>query len=127
MPQKPDRLHASVVAVGVVADGRREVLGFDVGDTENEGFWIAFLRSLKVRGSDGVKLVMSVAHSGLKKAIGTVFLGSHRPSREGSSRQRCDAQNRETPPLTGTQPSDKRVVGYFRETRSISLINGFVG
>jgi putative transposase len=63
---------AIVVAVGVAADGRREVLGFDVGDTENEGFWTAFLRSLKVRGLDGVKLVMSDAHSGLKKAIGTV-------------------------------------------------------
>ena len=53
---------AIVVAVGVAADGRREVLGFDVGDTENEGFWTAFLRSLKVRGLDGVKLVMSDAH-----------------------------------------------------------------
>jgi len=70
-----------VVAVGVAADGRREVLGFDVGDTENEGFWTAFLRSLKVRGLDGVKLVMSDAHSGLKKAIGTVF--------QGAAWQRC--------------------------------------
>lgn len=72
---------AIVVAVGVAADGRREVLGFDVGDTENEGFWTAFLRSLKARGLDGVKLVMSDAHSGLKKAIGTVF--------QGASWQRC--------------------------------------
>jgi putative transposase len=72
---------AIVVAVGVAADGRREVLGFDVGDTENEGFWTAFLRSLKVRGLDGVKLVISDAHSGLKKAIGTVF--------QGASWQRC--------------------------------------
>jgi putative transposase len=40
---------------------------------KNESFWTAFLRSLKVRGLDGVKLVMSDAHSGLKKAIGTVF------------------------------------------------------
>jgi transposase-like protein len=72
---------AIVVAVGVAADGRREVLGFDVGDTENEGFWTAFLRSLKVRGLGGVKLVMSDAHSGLKKAIGTVF--------QGAAWQRC--------------------------------------
>jgi len=72
---------AIVVAVGVAADGRREVLGFDVGDTENEGFWTSFLRSLKVRGLDGVKLVMSDAHSGLKRAIGTVF--------QGASWQRC--------------------------------------
>ncbi len=72
---------AVVVAVGVAADGRREVLGFDVGDTENEGFWTGFLRSLKARGLDGVALVMSDAHSGLKKAISTVF--------QGSSWQRC--------------------------------------
>lgn len=64
---------AVVVAVGVAADGHREVLGFDVGDTENEGFWTEFLRSLKTRGLGGVNLVMSDAHSGLKKAIGTVF------------------------------------------------------
>ena len=72
---------AVVVAVGVAADGRREVLGFDVGDTENEGFWTGFLRSLKTRGLGGVSLVMSDAHSGLKKAINTVF--------QGSSWQRC--------------------------------------
>jgi transposase-like protein len=70
-----------VVAVGVAADGRREVLGFDVGDTENEAFWTGFLRSLKTRGLGGVALVMSDAHSGLKKAINTVF--------QGASWQRC--------------------------------------
>jgi len=72
---------AIVVAVGVAADGRREVLGFDVGDSENEGFWTGFLRSLKTRGLDGVKLVISDAHMGLKKAISTVF--------QGASWQRC--------------------------------------
>jgi len=44
---------AVVVAVGVAADGRREVLGFDVGDTENELFWTGILRSLKTRGLGG--------------------------------------------------------------------------
>ena len=72
---------AIVVAVGVAADGRQEVLGFDVGDSENEGFWTGFLRSLKTRGLDGVKLVISDAHTGLKKAISTVF--------QGASWQRC--------------------------------------
>lgn len=72
---------AIVVAFGVAADGRREVLGFDVGDSENEGFWTAFLRSLKARGLDGVKLAISDAHSGLKKAISTVF--------QGAAWQRC--------------------------------------
>ena len=67
---------AIVVAVGVAADGRREGLSFDVGDSENEGFWTSFLRSLKTRGLDGVRLVISDAHTGLKKAIGTVCQGA---------------------------------------------------
>ena len=65
----------------MAADGRREVLGFDVGDSENEPFWTEFLRSLKARGLDGVKLVISDAHTGLKKAISTVF--------QGAAWQRC--------------------------------------
>ena len=72
---------AMVVAIGVASDGRREVLGFDVGDSENEVFWTGFLRSLRARGLDGVKLVISDAHTGLKKAISTVF--------QGASWQRC--------------------------------------
>ncbi|OUZ06769.1 IS256 family transposase [Aeromicrobium sp. PE09-221] len=72
---------AIVVAVGVAADGRREVLGFDVGDTESEPFWTDFFRSLKARGLSGVKLVVSDAHSGLVPAIAVAF--------QGSSWQRC--------------------------------------
>ncbi len=72
---------AVVVATGVAADGNREVLGLDVGDSEDEVFWTAFLRSLKDRGLDGVRLVISDAHSGLKAAIARVF--------QGASWQRC--------------------------------------
>jgi putative transposase len=67
---------AVVVATGVAADGRREVLGFDVGDSEDGAFWTAFLRSLKTRGLNGVQLVISDAHAGLKAAIGAVLLGA---------------------------------------------------
>ena len=67
---------AVVVATGVTADGRREVLGFDVGDSEDGAFWTAFLRSLKARGLAGVKLVISDAHAGLKAAIAAVMLGA---------------------------------------------------
>jgi putative transposase len=38
---------AVVVATGVTATGGREVLGVDVGDSEDEVFWRGFLRSLK--------------------------------------------------------------------------------
>lgn len=67
---------AVVVAIGVSADGRREVLGFDVGDSEDGAFWTAFLRALKTRGLGGVQLVISDAHTGLKQAIAAVLLGS---------------------------------------------------
>ena len=60
---------AVVVAMGVNEDGRRELLGLKVGDSESETFWAEFISHLKERGLDGVKLVISDAHSGLTKAI----------------------------------------------------------
>jgi transposase-like protein len=67
---------AVVIATGVAADGRREVLGFAVGDSEDGAFWTAFLRSLKARGLTGTQLVISDAHAGLKGAIEAVLLGA---------------------------------------------------
>jgi putative transposase len=67
---------AVVIATGVTADGGREVLGLDVGDSEDGAFWTAFLRSLKARGLAGVQLVVSDAHIGLKAAIDAVMAGA---------------------------------------------------
>jgi putative transposase len=67
---------AVVVATGVAADGHREVLGFEVGDSEDGAFWTSFLRSLRTRGLTGVQLVISDAHAGLKAAIAAVLLGA---------------------------------------------------
>jgi len=67
---------AVVVATGVAADGTREVLGVDVGDSEDEVFWTAFLRSLRARGLGGVQLVISDAHQGLKAAAARVLQGA---------------------------------------------------
>jgi putative transposase len=67
---------AVVIATGVTADGGREVLGLDVGDSEDGAFWTAFLRSLRARGLAGVQLVVSDAHTGLKQAIGAVMAGA---------------------------------------------------
>ena len=67
---------AVVVATGVSSDGRREVLGFAVGDSEDGAFWTAFLRSLKARGLSGTRLVISDAHVGLRAAISAVMLGA---------------------------------------------------
>ena len=67
---------AVVVAVGVTATGRREVLGVDVGDSEDGAFWTGFLRSLKARGLGGVRLVIADAHLGLRQAVNAVLLGA---------------------------------------------------
>jgi putative transposase len=67
------RHKALVIAYGVHESGRREVIGLDVGEAETEAFWRAFLRSLRARGLDGVKLCISDAHAGLKAAIAQVL------------------------------------------------------
>jgi transposase-like protein len=72
---------AIVIAIAVTANGEREVLGLDVGPSESGAFWLAFLRDLAARGLNGVKLVISDAHAGLKAAIGAVL--------QGASWQRC--------------------------------------
>jgi transposase-like protein len=64
---------AVIVAVGVNADGRREVLGMDIGPSEAETFWTAFLRKLARRGLRGLKLVISDAHEGIKAAVSKIF------------------------------------------------------
>lgn len=70
-----------VVATAVNAEGKREVLGIDVGTSEDGASWLAFLRSLVARGLSGVELVTSDAHLGLREAIAVVF--------SGASWQRC--------------------------------------
>jgi len=64
---------AAIIAVAVNTDGRREIIGLGTGPSEAETFWTEFLRGLKARGLEGVKLVVSDAHTGLKAAIGRVF------------------------------------------------------
>ncbi|MFD6061274.1 IS256 family transposase [Rhodococcus wratislaviensis] len=66
---------AVVIATGVSADGRREVLGCAVGDSETEAFWPEFLRTLRDRGLSGVQLVISDHHRGLMNAVDKVLLG----------------------------------------------------
>jgi transposase-like protein len=72
---------AAVVATGIRADGGREVLGLDVGDSEDEVFWRAFLDDLKRRGLSGVRLIISDQHAGLVAALRRAF--------QGVAHQRC--------------------------------------
>ena len=67
---------AIVIAIGVRASGEREVLGLDVGPSEDGAFWLQFLRSLVARGLAGAQLVISDAHQGLKGAIAAVLVGA---------------------------------------------------
>ncbi|AWI27351.1 IS256 family transposase [Streptomyces tirandamycinicus] len=67
---------AVVIATGITEDGGREVLGLMVGDSETEAFWSEFLRSLRERGLNGVRLVIADHHSGLVKAVRKVILGA---------------------------------------------------
>jgi putative transposase len=72
---------AVVIAIGVTAAGHREILGFSVGDSEDESFWRAFLTSLRRRGLSGVRLVISDQHAGLVAAL--------RRCLQGAAHQRC--------------------------------------
>ena len=72
---------AVVIATGITANGQREILGVDIGDSEDETFWTRFLRSLRDRGLAGVRLVISDAHAGLCASIRKCF--------SGASWQRC--------------------------------------
>ncbi len=64
---------AVIIAVGVNTDGRREVLGMDIGPSEAETFWTGFVRKLARRGLRGVKLIISDAHEGIKAAVSKVL------------------------------------------------------
>ena len=72
---------AAVIAIGVRESGEREILGVEIGGSEDEAFWTQFLRGLVARGLTGVELVVSDAHEGLKAALGKVL--------SGASWQRC--------------------------------------
>lgn len=97
---------AVVIATGVTSQGGREILGVDVGDSEDETFWTGFLRSLKARGLGGVRLVISDAHAGLKKAIAKVF--------QGASWQRCRVHYARNLLATVPKASTEMVAALFR-------------
>jgi transposase-like protein len=97
---------AVIIAVGVNSDGRREVLGMDIGPSEAEPFWTEFLRKLARRGLRGVKLVISDAHEGLKAAITRVLCATW---------QRCRVHFMRNA-LAHAGKSGRRVVSAFMAT-----------
>jgi putative transposase len=99
---------AVTIAVGVNADGRREVLGMHIGPSEAETFWTEFPRKLRRRGLRGVKLAISDAHEGIKAAVSKLM---------NASWQRCRVHFLRNA-LAHAGKSGRRVVSAF-------IANGF--
>ncbi len=97
---------AVIVAVGVNTDGRREVLGMDIGPSEAETFWTEFLRKLRRRGLRGVKLVISDAHEGIKASVAKLM---------NATWQRCRVHTMRNS-LAHAGKSSRRVVSAFIAT-----------
>lgn len=66
---------------GINERGYRRILDFDIANTESEASWKDIFRKLLDRGLDGVELVVSDSHEGLKRAVAVCF--------QGASWQRC--------------------------------------
>jgi putative transposase len=99
---------AVIVAVGVNRDGRREILGLDIGPTEAETFWTALLRKLSRRGLRGVKLNLVIldVHEGIKAVVSKVL---------NATWQRCRVQFMRNV-LQDAGKSGRRVVSAFIAT-----------
>src|ERR671927_342406 len=113
---------AVTIAVGVNADGRREVLGMAVGSSEAEPFWLDFLRTLTRRGLHGVKLVVSDAHEGLKAAVTKVLRATWQRCRVHFARNALahagKAQRRIVSAWIGTAYAEADADGAKRQWRS---------
>lgn len=97
---------AVIIAIGVNTDGRREVLGLEIGTSEAEPIWTEFLRKLTRCGLRGVQLVISDAHEGIKAAVSKVL---------STTRQRCRVHfQRNT--LAHAGKNGRRVVSAFIAT-----------
>jgi putative transposase len=72
---------AALVAVGITSEGSREVLDWRIDDSESEDTWGRLFEDLKERGLNGLEIVVSDAHSGIRKALSRYF--------QGAAWQRC--------------------------------------
>jgi len=75
------RFKVLLIAIGINEEGYREIIGFQVANTESESSWGEFFSSLKERGLKDVDLVTSDDHKGLVKAVRRHF--------QGATWQRC--------------------------------------
>ena len=96
-------VHA-LIAVGVNAEGYREILGIDVTTAEDGAGWLTFLRSLTARGLSGVKLVTSDAHAGLVAAIGATLPGRGLAALQNALHDQPDGGHPEVIVAVGAHP-----------------------
>jgi putative transposase len=66
---------AVLIVAGITEEGRREIMGYYVGDSESEATWGAVLRDLKERGASGIRMVVSDAHKGIRAGLAKHFQG----------------------------------------------------
>ena len=115
---------AVTIAVGVNADGRREVLGMAVGSSEAEAFWLDFLRALKRRGLAGAKLVVSDAHEGLEAAVAKVLRATWQRCRAHFARNALahagKSQRRIVSAWIGTACAEPDAEGAKRQWRTVA-------
>lgn len=105
---------AVIIACAVNSDGRREIIGMDIGESEAKAFWLAFLLSLKERGLEGVKLVISDSHSGLKAAIQQVFVQTDKKSSHAIWREIAAQLEKSNPAVTEMMDeAEADVLAYF--------------
>jgi len=98
---------AAIIAVAANTDGRREIIGLSIGDSEAMVFWMEFLRGLVKRGLKGVKLVISDAHEGLKAAAFKVF--------QGTTWQRCRVHTTRNLLARVPKPQQSRLATLLRD------------
>jgi putative transposase len=103
---------AVVIATGITATAQREILGVDIGNSEDETFWTRFCRSLRDRGLGGVRLVISDAHQGVKSAIQRCF--------QGASWQRCRVHYARNLLAKVPKTNQQMVVAAFRSIFALS-------
>ncbi len=117
---------AVIVAVGVNTDGRREVLGMDIGPSEAETFWTGFLRKLARRGLRGVKLVISDAHEGIKAAVSKVLTATWQRCRVHFMRNalaHAGKNGRRSSPPSSVPPSPRTTPTPLAVSGALSPIN----
>ncbi len=110
---------AVIIACAVHLDGRWEIIGVGIGESEAKAFWLDFLLRLNKRGLEGVKLVIFDSHSGLKYDTGGVLC--QLAALPGSLHaQRIEPRQRGEP-VGGACGTATGVRAYRREQRSCHL------